>query len=315
MDTLSMSVSNQSMEAVAPSSFGTAGAPTQASPEKVTPSMPSALSGKAAEAAPAMHETEMIGAYWASFGDDATRAQLRKRKTQPVMEVVIGTDDRRIVGNFKDYPWRCIASLRITAKDGTSWLGTGWLVNRRVLLTAGHCVYMADHGGWPQQIEVIPGRDGDTFPFGSCNAAAFRSVNGWVNDGNRDYDYGAILLPENCAYGDQLGWFGYQVRDDDNLKSVTVNISGYPGELPQGTLIPGRQWFLSGPVKTAETFEFEYDIDTTGGQSGSPVWIMLDDGVRYGVGIHTDGSSAGNSATRITQEVFDNVTNWIKEAP
>lgn len=311
MDNLSMSVSSKSLEAMAQSAFGTAGAPPQASPEKVMAAKKAAPpGGKTTEAAPAVKEVEMLDAYWGSFGDDATRANLRKRKTQPVMEVIIGTDDRQQVGNVKDYPWRCIASLRITANDGSGWIGTGWLVNRRVLLTAGHCVYMADHGGWVQQIEVIPGRDGATFPFNSCIATSFRSVQGWTTDTNRDYDYGAILLPETCAYGDNLGWFGYQVHDDDNLKTLTVNISGYPGDKPQGT-----QWFLSGGIKKVDTFEFEYDIDTTGGQSGSPVWITQDDGIRYGVGVHTDGASDGNSATRITQEAFNNIAGWIKEAP
>jgi glutamyl endopeptidase len=309
MNDLSISVANTSM--VAESAFGTDGAPSQPTPEKVAPPMKAAAAGeKATEAAQVTTEAEMLDAYWASFGDEATVAKLRKRKMEPVLEVVIGTDDRQQVGNFKDYPWRCIASLRITANDGSGWIGTGWLVNRRVLLTAGHCVYMADHGGWVKQIEVIPGRNGNTFPFGSCVATGFRSVLGWTRDNNRDYDYGVILLPENCAYGDRLGWFGYQVRNDDDLKTQTVNISGYPGDKPQGT-----QWFLSGGVKKVETFEFEYDIDTAGGQSGSPVWIMQNDGLRYGLGVHTDGSVNGNSATRVTQEVFNNVTAWIKEAP
>jgi len=302
MDKQSMPVSN--MESMAHSSFGTAGPPPQNSPEKMAPKMVAAP-GKTTEAAPA--GGAILDAWWASFGDAATRAKMR----QEAMKVIVHpTDQRQQVGNLTDYPWRCIASLRITANDGSSWIGTGWLVNRRVLLTAGHCVYMADQGGWVKQIEVIPGRNADNFPYGSCIATAFRSVQGWTTDRNRDYDYGAILLPDNCAYGDQLGWFGYQVRDDDNLKTLTINISGYPGDKPDGT-----QWYESGAVKNVANFEFEYDIDTTGGQSGSPVWISQDDGSRYGVGVHTNGAANGNSATRITQEVCDNVAGWVKEAP
>ena len=226
------------------------------------------------------------------------------------MEVVIGTDERSQVGDTSVYPWRSIASLRITAQDGTGWIGTGWLVGPRILLTAGHCVYMSDHGGWAQQIEVIPGRQGDNFPFQSCIATELRSVHGWIDSGKSEFDYGAILLPEANRYGDQLGWFGYQVRSDDNLNNLTVNISGYPGDKPNGT-----QWFLSGPIKNESERNFSYDIDTAGGQSGAPVWVFQNDGNRYGVGIHTNGALDGNSATRITQEVFDNVTAWRNEAP
>ena len=306
------SVSNQRPTSVSAPEFGTAGAPHADSPEKVTPARAQPAqpaSPTATEAAPA-DEHEMLDAYWATYGDAATRAKLRNAQKQPLMEVIIGTDDRQQVGNTNEYPWRCIASLRITANDGSAWIGTGWLVNRRLLLTAGHCVYMADHGGWVQQIEVIPGRQGDTFPSGSCVATNFRSVHGWIDDGNRDYDYGAIILGEDCRYGDTLGWFGYQVHSDDDLKSLTVNISGYPGDKPAGT-----QWFLSGAIKSVSDRTFEYDIDTAGGQSGAPVWAAMNDGSRYAVGVHTNGATDGNSATRITQEVFDNVTAWINDAP
>jgi V8-like Glu-specific endopeptidase len=60
---------------------------------------------------------------------------------------------------------------------------------------------------------------------------------------------------------------------------------------------------------------FTYQIDTMGGQSGAPVWVKLSDGRRLGVGIHTNGAMTGNSATRITQEVFDNIAAWAAEAP
>jgi V8-like Glu-specific endopeptidase len=312
MNDLSERVSNQLIEASSQPAFGRAGLPASGGPEKVTAAEKETTPppGVAPEAAPAINEREMLDAYWGSFGDDATRAKLRQGIYPAPERVVIGTDERRQVGNTQDYPWRCIASLRITANDGSGWIGTGWLVSPRLLLTAGHCVFMADHGGWAQRIEVIPGRQGDTFPFGSCFATVFRSVKGWTNNNNRDYDYGAIILPHNCSYGNQLGWFGYQVRADNNLRNLNVNLSGYPGDKPSGT-----QWFLSGAVKATNQFEFEYDIDTAGGQSGAPVWVMLDNGNRYSVGIHTNGSLAGNSATRITQEVFNNISAWVNEAP
>ena len=52
-----------------------------------------------------------------------------------------------------------------------------------------------------------------------------------------------------------------------------------------------------------------YDIDTMGGQSGSPVWV-LQNGQRYAVGVHTNGAGSGNSATRIDANVFIRLTEW-----
>ena len=80
------------------------------------------------------------------------------------------------------------------------------------------------------QIEVIPGRNADARPFGSAIARDFRSVTGWTQDGDSDYDYGAILLPADKRYGEQLGWFGYASRPDDHLRGSMLNLAGYPGD-------------------------------------------------------------------------------------
>jgi V8-like Glu-specific endopeptidase len=256
-------------------------------------------------------ESMLLDAYWGSFGSASARALLRSQPSgRSLLEVVIGTDDRTQITNTGDYPWRCICSLVLTAADGTNWIGTGWLVSPRMLLTAGHCVYMSNQGGWVQQIEVIPGRNADERPFGSCIATAFSSVRGWVEDADREYDYGVIMLPEDCRYGDRLGWFGYTAKSDDGLNNMIVNLSGYPGDKPAGT-----QWFHKRNLTDVGDRVLTYDIDTAGGQSGAPVWFQADDGGGYGVGIHTNGDVAGNSATRITRDMVDNIAQWIDEVP
>jgi V8-like Glu-specific endopeptidase len=191
------------------------------------------------------------------------------------------------------------------------------LVGPRLLLTAGHCVYMADEGGWATQIEVMPGRNGASRPFNSVTAFDFRSVSGWTVDGDRDYDYGAILLPADQRLGDELGWFGYAVRDDAHINGITLNLAGFPGD--GGKAGPeraeGTMWFNSRTVSEATEKQLVYEIDTYGGQSGAPVWEMAADSSRYGVGIHTWGASVNNGATRITREVFDNITLWTSQVP
>ncbi|AQV03090.1 serine protease [Desulfococcus multivorans] len=231
-----------------------------------------------------------------------------------MLEMIIGADDRIQVNNTQVYPWRCICSLLITAQTGGMYLGTGWLVSPRLLLTAGHCVYMADEGGWAAQIEVIPGRNGTTYPYGSVISRDFRSVMGWTVDNDRDYDYGAILLPEDHRLGDQLGWFGFANRADSHLSGLTLNLAGYPGD-GGPTHQDGTQWFNSRAVSTVRERQITYEIDTYGGQSGSPVWELSSDGSRYGVGIHTWGTTVNNGATRITQDVFDNIVSWTAQVP
>ena len=257
-----------------------------------------------------------IDAYWGSFGTAIERAAARAKLEYQKLEVIIGTDDRVRVTNNELYPWRCICSLLITANTGAQYIGTGWLVSPRLLLTAGHCVFMSDEGGWVTQIEVIPGRDGTERPFGSAISREFRSVSGWTQDNDSDYDYGAIMLPADQRFGEQLGWFGYASRADDYLNSLTLNLAGYPGDGGKApNQVDGTQWYHSRNVKEVLDRQITYEIDTYGGQSGAPVWEMASDGSRYGVAIHTWGTSVNNGGTRITGDVFDNVVLWAGQAP
>lgn len=292
--------------------FGSAGKPTKPTRERIaTPP------GKRPETVPAggtVRTLRPIDAYWASFGTAVERAAVRARVDDPVLEAIIGTDERSRVTDTSSYPWRTICSLLITASTGAQYLGTAWLVAPRLLLTAGHCVYMSDEGGWVREIEVVPGRDADSRPFGSAVARDFRSVTGWTQDGDSNYDYGAIMLPEDSRYGDQLGWFGYASRADDYLRGLAVNISGYPGDGGPAH-VDGTQWYDSRTVADVQERQITYEADTYGGQSGAPVWETTADGGRYGVAIHTFGTSVHNGGTRITGDVFDNIVAWAGQVP
>lgn len=225
----------------------------------------------------------------------------------PSPEAVIGVDDRVQITNTNAYPWRAIASLLITARDNSRWIGTAWFISPRTLATAGHCVYIKNSGvpgrdGWVKSITVIPGRNGNTMPFGSAVSTQFRSVSGWTNNGDEKHDYGAIIL--NVPLGDTVGTFGYGVYTDADLLTVTANISGYPGDKPAGT-----QWFHARKVTSVGPQKVFYDVDTASGQSGAPVWRLIG-GNRFAVAVHAYGGATSNSGTRITSAVSANLTAW-----
>jgi glutamyl endopeptidase len=225
----------------------------------------------------------------------------------PILETVHGPDNRVRIINTATYPWRAHASLLITARDGSRWLGTGWFISPRTLITAGHCVCIKGSGdsnrdGWVKNIQVMPGRDGNTAPFGAATSTTFWSVKGWVDSGDENYDYGAIILPSEL--GKTVGWFGFGVFDDDMLRHSVANISGYPGDQPAGT-----QWYDSHEVASVNPSKVFYDVDTAGGQSGAAVY-MIEDGKRIAVAIHAYGGATTNSGTRISAPAFANLKTW-----
>jgi V8-like Glu-specific endopeptidase len=309
-------VSNREGRGAAPQeeapAFGELGAPDGPVEFEVSDRTPgrAIIGTEAAPLTEPVDESLLLDAWYAEFSDPATRALLRSRPAgRDFLEIVIGEDDRTQVTNgvTKKYPWRCICSLRITAHDGSMWIGTAWLIGPHTLATAGHCIYIHDRGGWVRSIEVIPGRDGAERPFESVTATEFRSVTGWTDEGDRDFDYGAILLPPDQPLGDQLGWFGLVNESDARLNNLAVNLAGYPGDKPVGT-----QWFHARTLKRVTPSTIVYDIDTAGGQSGAPVWVLRG-GNRHAVAIHTNGALSGNSGTRITEEVFNNLGSWKNE--
>jgi glutamyl endopeptidase len=217
-------------------------------------------------------------------------------------ESVCGSDDRVRISPATAIPWRWCCELLLTLGNGSTARGTGWFIGPRTVMTAGHCVFSSSSGGWARSIEVIPGMDAASRPFGSQVGTAFRSVTGWTQSANPEFDYGAIILP-NGNLGNAVGWFGFASLSDASLQNLFVNTSGYPGDKPFGT-----QWFNAGTVTTVTARRLNYMIDTFGGQSGSAVW-RLQGGVRHAVGIHGYGGCP-NKAVRITSDVFNNMTAW-----
>ncbi|MEL6142665.1 MAG: serine protease, partial [Bacteroidota bacterium] len=224
-----------------------------------------------------------------------------------VKEVVLGRDDRRKVRNTRRFPYRAIVQLTITAKNGRRYVGTGWLVSPRTVITAGHCVYLHGAGGWAKSIQVTPGMNASSKPFGTCRATSFRSVRGWVNSKKRDYDYGAIILPKNCRFGQRTGVFRFAAYSSRYLYRKYINISGYPGDKGGKT-----QWYHAKRISRITSKRLVYNIDTAGGQSGSPIFLRFGRR-RIAIGIHTSGSLSGNSGTRINRSVKANLTRWMRE--
>lgn len=217
-------------------------------------------------------------------------------------ETVCGSDDRVEVTNTTVVPWRWICKLIITFPNGASGGCTGWFIGPKAVMTAGHCVYSNANGGWARRIEVIPGMRGAIRPYGSMVGTSFRSVTGWTQNSDPNYDYGCIILP-SPTLGNQVGYFGFASLTDTSLQNLLANNSGYPGDKPFGT-----QWYNAGRVTNVTARKIYYMLDTYGGQSGSPTW-RFQNGQRHAIGVHAYGGCP-NSSTRIVTAVFNNMMGW-----
>jgi glutamyl endopeptidase len=253
---------------------------------------PRGLASSNVEAVPAIVNRSAV--------NDAALGAFRK---MGMVEVIIGDDDRQMIPDTLRQPWQRNCALRIRTKTNKRFVGTGWFIGPQTVMTAGHCVYMHDEGGWVQSIEVIPALNGQERPYGSAFSNKFRAVDGWIERQDSDFDYAAIIL--DTPLGNSTGWFGFAALDNATLQSVDANISGYPADKDSAT----HQYFHARKITRLSPRKIYYEIDTYGGESGACVFLNTN-GKRVAVGIHTTGASAGNSGTLINQDVFNNMREW-----
>jgi V8-like Glu-specific endopeptidase len=217
---------------------------------------------------------------------------------------VIGKDDRIKITATTSYPWRTATKLIVTFPKGKGGC-TGTIVAAKYVLTAGHCVYNKTYGGWAKKIEVIPGLSGTYKPYGSALATKLRSYTGWTSSQKADHDIGLITLDKSI--GNTTGWLGYAYYP--SISGVTSNITGYPEDKDNG-LYP---YYYYGSIASSTSYRLSYQIDTSGGQSGSGIYYKSGD-KRYVFGVHTKDTSSPtgyNSGTRLDSKKFNDIKSWI----
>lgn len=255
-------------------------------------------------------------------------------------ETPVGDDDRTPVPDPRAPPYRQICQISYKVPDPASSRmrpkrGTGWLAGPRLVITAGHVIFDAIHKGDPEILSrdfaIAPGRirrgDGEeAAPYGIFGMARLSAHPRWLSDCDPACDIGCIHLDRPVPGA--VGHWTFAAFDDTALEGAEVNIAGYPvlGPPEDGSPVPiphngMKAFWHRNRIDRVSPHRLFYSVDTSGGQSGAPVWLRLSAqepptviGVHaYGFNSETTGEDRANSATRITPQLVQTIRRWMAE--
>ncbi|MEZ6055321.1 MAG: trypsin-like serine protease [Planctomycetaceae bacterium] len=235
------------------------------------------------------------------------RAAVRPLPEAPDVEAIIGGETWKVIKNTKSIPYKAVCYIEATFPSGNTFIATGAFVGPRVVLTVAHACYDSSEGGFATTLQVFPGRNGSSSPYGS-QVALFPAVPTlWTTteEDNRDYDIAWIVLPDTTLHNKVKYYFGYKPTTDSDLRDAKLNMSGYPGTKGQ------KQYHEAN--KTAKqdvsAMQFKHYLDTVGGSSGSPMYLLPKG--RQIVGVNCAEVIPGwpfnpyNIATRMTNDYYN----------
>jgi glutamyl endopeptidase len=121
---------------------------------------------------------------------------------------------------------------------GASGTCTGTLVGPRSVLSAAHCVYDHEAGGWATEVIFLPGMTSkDERPHGTYTWKRADVVQGFIDNFQDTYgsllewDLAVVMLAEPA--GERLGYL--PLKADDTSFSQAI-IYGYPWDKADGTM-------------------------------------------------------------------------------
>ncbi len=226
-------------------------------------------------------------------------------------ENAVGSDDRIRVANTQQYPWNTVCYVSFT-NLGVRYRGSAFIVSPYVALTAGHNVYDADYSSWSYDFLIVPGqyqpsKDGPVYrPYGTQYAAELHTNSAYLPEGDFKYDYAAVMFDKPFS---SISTF-MPVEFDST--PTRINVVGYPLQV-QDEFNSQAMWRSSSSVYATDDRIIYYTADTSGGNSGGPVYL---DSLRV-VGIHTFGyvDVDLNGGTRLVSSNENTITQWMQWNP
>jgi len=213
------------------------------------------------------------------------------------------------------YPWRVNVKLFIRTKYENRYVCSGVLIDESFVLTAAHCVYYHDEGGWVDEIKVVPGYNNGNEPYGSATAIRYHSWNGWVDNPPNNWEWDMAYIQLDKPLGATVGWHGYGYENSNTFFTQnTFHNPGYPAESPYNGQFLQYQY---GEFDQVETNILRNNNPAFGGQSGSGSYYKDSNGDRFVYSVLSHSPIIGGPPTghtRMNESRFNSISSTIDRA-
>jgi V8-like Glu-specific endopeptidase len=171
------------------------------------------------------------------------------------------------------YPYRTSGRLFAHDPRNGEFHCSASVIQRRVVVTAGHCVYDAANGYSYTNFRFVPAYDQGEAPFGAWDAEQAWTTRSWVEGGGifpNAGDFAILVMTDQFVQGEGraiaevVGWLGWQA---DLVANSHVTILGYPGNLDGGHRM---QQTAAQTFAPAEPNAAEFGSAHGPGSSGGP---------------------------------------------
>ncbi len=242
---------------------------------------------------------------------------------ESTLELNSMTDDRTPVSGSDaiTYPYNAVGFLT-TNFPSEFMRGTAFLISPYSALTNAHNVYAPGFGGWFESIEFSPGQyEASSLepikPYSKAGPARAEVNEKFLEFEDNDereqainHDYAAVFFDQPFSGISTFMPLQFNYIPDQ------VRLLGYPGYVRDSVTL--GMWLSEGPLIKNDRYCLYYEAFTSGGSSGSPVFVYNEEAGTYRViGVHSFASSnyfsGGPHFNDYNREIIESWLRWTPE--